>query len=270
MEHDTSTDGGAGATGVESAARFIAYEIWDNPGFTLEPAPAKRGWMDEFPHRVPYRCLPINMANQAGWVVRTPVGFSVTWNGKHELDAVHITFLDRLRSDQERTLRGFIKSNFGGGILTFAFPWLFRTPPGIGLWVRGPTNLFRHNARAIEGLVESDWAHAPFTMNWKIERRNDPAYFRAGDSVCMLTPFPLDLLEGLTPEVRRLSEEPELHERFEKARRERNETLRKAFQEKQQGFELNYMRGEQLDGQKWADHRTNFKLREFADLRAPR
>jgi hypothetical protein len=267
MDETTSLREGAGVRHDSGAERFTAYELWENPGFTIEPAPAKRGWMDEFPHRVPYRCLPINMANQAGWLVRTPVAFSVTWSGKHELDAIKITFLERLKPEREDVLRRHIKSNFGGGILTFAFPWLFRTPRGIGLWVRGPANLFRHNARAIEGLVESDWAHAPFTMNWKIERRNDPAYFRAGDSVCMLTPFPLDLLESLAPEIRRISDEPELHDRFERARRERNETLRKAYQEHARGFELNYMRGEQLDGEKWKDHRTNLKLHEFADRR---
>jgi hypothetical protein len=247
----------------QPVGRFTAYELWENPGFTLEPAPTRRQWMDDFPHRVPYRCLPINIANQAGWLVRTPVGFSVTWNGKHDLVGLKIAFLDNLSAAREEVLRRHIKSNFGGGIVTFAFPWLFRTPPGIGLWVRGPTNEFPPNARAIEGIVESDWAHSPFTMNWKLERRNDAAYFRAGDPVCMLTPFPLDLLESLQPEFRKISEEPELHARFETARRERQETIRNAMVEMKKGFELNYMRGNTLEGDTWADHRTNLKLKGF-------
>lgn len=242
---------------------FIAYELWENPGFTIEPAQMRRQWMDDFPHRVPYRCLPLDMANQAGWVVRSPVAFSVAWNGKHDLVGLKITFLDKLPAQREEALRRHIKSNFGGGIVTFTFPWLFRTPPGIGLWVRGPSNEFPHNARALDGLVETDWAHSPFTMNWKIERRNDPAYFRAGDALCMLTPFPLDLLESLRPEIRPIASDPGLLERWEAAKRERNETIRRAMEGAKQGFELNYMHGNQLDGDKWANHRTNLKLQDF-------
>lgn len=259
--------GDAPARAEEIPRGFIAYELPMNPGFVLEPAPARRQWMDDFPHRVPYRCLPINIANQAGWVVRGPAGFRVEWNGKHDLAGLKITFLESLDPRLEQQLRGYIKSNFGGGILTISMPWLFRTPPGVALWVRGPTNTFVDNAQAIEGIVESNWAHAPFTMNWKLTRRNAPAYFPKGDVICMVTPFPLDLLEGMDPQIRLINSEPELYERFRKAADERNATLRRAAEGGQQGFELNYMRGEQLDGSRWPNHKTNLKLREFADRR---
>jgi hypothetical protein len=250
------------AEGVSPNA-FVAYQLWDNPGFLLEPASPRRDWMDNFPHRVPYRCLPLNMANQAGWVVRSPVNFNVTWNGKHDLVGLKIDITDKIPKEQDIALRRHIKSNFGGGIVTMAFPWLFRTPPGIGLWVRGPSNEFPYNARALDGLVESDWAHAPFTMNWKIEKRNTAAYFRQGDALCVLTPFPLDLLESLEPQIRPISSNPELERRFETAAQERDETLRRAIEGHKQGFELNYMRGNDRDGGTWTNHRTNFKLRPF-------
>ncbi len=245
------------------ARTFIAYELWANPGFILEPGSPRRDWMDNFPHRVPYRCLPLNMANQAGWVIRTPVNFHVTWNGKHDLVGLKVDFTDKMPKEREAAFARHIRSNFGGGIVTFAFPWLFRTPPGIGLWVHGPANEFPYNARALEGLVESDWAHAPFTMNWKIEKRNTAAYFREGDVVCVLTPFPLDLLEGLEPRIMPIGANPALAARFEAAKQERDETLRRAMEGAKQGFELNYMRGQDLEGGTWANHRTNFKLRPF-------
>ena len=242
---------------------FIAYELWENPGFILEPASPRREWMDNFPHRVPYRCLPLNMANQAGWVIRTPVNFNVTWNGKHDLVGLKVDFTDKMPKEREAAFARHIRSNFGGGILTFAFPWLFRTPPGIGLWVHGPANEFPYNARPLAGLVESDWAHAPFTMNWKIEKRNTAAYFREGDVVCVLTPFPLDLLESLEPLIKPISSNPELEQRFLAAKQERNETLKRAMEGAKQGFELNYMRGKDLEGGTWSNHRTNFKLKPF-------
>ncbi|MCW5775501.1 MAG: hypothetical protein KIS87_03520 [Phycisphaeraceae bacterium] len=262
-EQTASVSGAPPARPLVGEAAFIAYETLPNPGFVLEPGTQRRAWMDEFTARVPYRCLPLNMANQAGWVVRTHVGFSVTWSGKDDIAALKISYMDRLSDQEINRLGGYIKSNFGDGIVTMLFPWLFRTPPGIGLWVHGPANTFVHNAQPLEGIVETDWACAPFTMNWKILKRNDPAYFQKGDVLCMLTPFPLDLLESLRAEVRPIESDPELHARYKAAIEERRRTFQRAIQQGEQGFELNYMRGQTPDGDRWANHRTNLKLRAF-------
>ena len=61
---------------------LIAYEVGPNPGYALEVAPKARPWMDAFPGRFAYRCLPMVMANQSGWIIRCPLNFSAKWNGK--------------------------------------------------------------------------------------------------------------------------------------------------------------------------------------------
>lgn len=143
-----------------------AFQVGPNPGYEIVTSSPRRTWMDEFPDRVPYRCLPLAMANQAGWLVKCPVTFSAKWNGKMGTDATKIEF----EEEPERFGRT-IRSHFGGGIITFTLPWLFRTSPGYGIWVHGAPNWPMDNLQALEGVVETDWSHMTFTMNWKIMRR---------------------------------------------------------------------------------------------------
>lgn len=251
--------------------KLIAFEFHHNPGFLLEPASPRRDWMDEFPFRAPYRCLPLVMANQGGWVIRTPIAFTVNWKGKPGLASLTIDYPEPFADPfMQKSIERSISSHFGGGIFTINFPWLFRTDKGIGLWVHGPANEHRHNAYPLQGIVETDWAHSTFTMNWQITKRSTPVYFKKDDVLCVLTPFPLDLLESMQPEIRSISEEPELLKKLEAAAAERQETLRQyqPLMETDGRFELNYMRGETRDdGARAEGHRTNFKLHEFADRR---
>ncbi len=60
---------------------FIAYELHPNTTTLIEPAPIARDWMDATPVRHPYRCLPLVIANQAGWILRSPAAFRAYWYG---------------------------------------------------------------------------------------------------------------------------------------------------------------------------------------------
>jgi hypothetical protein len=146
--------------------------------------------MDETHQKIAYRCLPLIAANQAGWIVRCPANFTATWSGKIDNYGIRITYAD----DSAHLTRTAL-SHFGSGVLTFVLPWLFRTPPGFGLLIRGITNEAKENAVALDGVVETDWSPYTFTMNWKLVRPDVPVQFKKGDAVCMLQPFALDLLE---------------------------------------------------------------------------
>ena len=146
--------------------------------------------MDQTYQKIAYRCLPLIAANQAGWIVRCPANFTATWSGKIDNYGIRIDY-----AADSTHLRGTALSHFGSGVLTFVLPWLFRTPPGFGLLVRGATNEVRENAVALDGVVETDWSPYTFTMNWKLLRPDVPVRFNKGDAVCMLQPFALDLLE---------------------------------------------------------------------------
>jgi len=247
---------------AESGVELIAYELTPNPGYVLEPAKPVRDWMDKAPGKTPYRCLPMVMANQGGWVIRSPAAFNVSWNGKADTSGLKVSI-----TDPQYKGAPFVVSNFGMGIITLQFPWMFRTPPGVGLWVHGPPNEPRDNLTALEGLVETDWIETPFTMNWKIQRRNSPVYFQRGDAVCMLTPFPMDLLETVEPRFRLLSDNPELMESVLQHRKRRLEMVKNqtvaSSQDGKTDWEKTYVKGQRADGSKTEEHRTNFKLRPF-------
>ena len=54
------------------AVELTAHVVRSTEGWTLEPAPLQRDWMDQTVSRAAYRCLPMAMANQAGWLIRCP------------------------------------------------------------------------------------------------------------------------------------------------------------------------------------------------------
>src|SRR5207247_1680535 len=111
----------------------------DNVGWganwALEPAPMRRAWMDAQPYA--YQCPPLAVANQWGWQILCPTDVLVAWDGTPDPPGV------RIRVDPRYSAA--IKSQFGQGIVTFGPPWLFRTPTGWNLHVKGPSNHWKPN-----------------------------------------------------------------------------------------------------------------------------
>jgi hypothetical protein len=163
---------------AEDTLALTAYRTDLTDGPAPEPADRRRAWMDASYHRFAYRCLPMPMANQAGWWVRNDADFVVRWDGGQDRSALTIRPTD---GGRPATAAG----HFGQGILTFPFRLLFRAPPGWNLLVRGPADLPKDGAPALEGLVETDWAVSTFTMNWQITRPDTDVEFRAGEPICM-------------------------------------------------------------------------------------
>ncbi len=244
---------------MPSDRSFIAYRIHDVPAnMGLHAAALERDWMSDAAQRFPYRCLPLNIANQNGWMLTCPTAFRVYWYG------------GPLPSDLEVSFEGpadpSVVSHFGAGVLTFSLPYLFRTPPGLNLWVKGPSNWIKDGIQPLEGIVETDWATSTFTMNWKLTRPNEWVTFEKGDPICMLVPIPRGLLEGLEPEIVLLSSEPELLARYKVW-----EASRSGFLEGlkvldpdtvKQGWQKDYFRGKTEQGT-FEPHQTRVDLKEF-------
>jgi hypothetical protein len=236
-----------------------AYATNTTEGWALESASPKREWMDTAPQKLPYRCLPMIMANQAGWIVRCPIGFKASWTGGEGLDSLKLEF-----GDGPASARTQVNSNFGMGIITFRIPWIFRTSRGYGLLARGPANYWIDGVIPLEGLVETDWSPASFTMNWKILRRNNPVWFKRGDPICMLVPTPLDLLDTVEPAFRNIDENPQLKEDFEAFNAARWAQVRGQLEQGVDMWKRDYLRGHLPDGTPVNEHRTNFKLKPFS------
>lgn len=145
----------------------------------LRPSPSRRAWMDEHEHA--YHCLPMVIANQWGWQVTCPTDVRATWDGTPGPEGL------RVEVDPQYTPA--IKSQFGTGILTFSPPWLFRTPPGWDLYLKGPSNRWKPNAHPLEGVIETWWLNYTFTINWKLIEPGTIA-FAKGESLGQLVPVP--------------------------------------------------------------------------------
>jgi hypothetical protein len=160
-----------------------------------------------------------------------------------------------------------ILSHFGSGVITFSLPYLFRTPRGINLWVKGPSNYYKDGVHPLEGIVETDWLAATFTMNWKLTRPDYPVRFERGEPICMVVPVPRGLAESLEPVYAPIATNPELEREYrewERSRQRFNARLEMRQPDAvQRGWQRDYTKGLTPSGSRAEEHQTRLELREF-------
>ncbi|WP_253161529.1 DUF6065 family protein [Stieleria tagensis] len=241
---------------------LIAYEIYQPNDMPLIPAPINRPWMDNTPKRFAYRCLPLTIANQAGWFICNPRSFSARWNGGQKLGDVTIVF-DESPPDTR------ITSLFGQGTITFNMPFLFRTPQGMNLWVKGPTNWPKDAAAPLEGIVETDWTNATFTMNWKLTRPGQLVRFERGEPICMVLPYPRNLLNEIQPVKMPLDCNQEVSEAYQRWSDERNEfhaKIRDGDEDAtKRGWQKDYFQGRDPGADRFEGHQTKMGVKPFSN-----
>lgn len=238
---------------------FIAYELYADQQYAIESAPIARDWMDQAHLRFPYRCLPLVIANQCGWVLLSPASFRVYWYGGPEKTDVEVQF------DGPPDSR--IISHFGVGTVTFSIPYLFRTPPGINLWVKGPANHIKDGIQPLEGIVETDWLMSTFTMNWKLTRICEWVSFKKDEPFCMLVPLPRGLPESLIPKRVPIEADAALHAKYLEWQTSRSGFLTglasRDPEAVKQGWQKDYFQGKTAEGGTFYGHQTRLHIREF-------
>ena len=242
--------------------KLECFALTDEPP-RLIPARATREWMDAFPSRHAYRCLPLAIANAHGWEILSPAAFSIQWNGGEE--AKDITFVVK---DDFPWLEHFAMSNFTHGIVTFHTGYLFRTPPGWNLYASGPVNEPKDGIAPLTGVIETDWLPYPFTMNWQLTRPGEVT-FQKDEPFCFVFPVPQNLVTDVTPEIHELSEDPVLKDQYEAWRTRRQDFMAKfkAGDEEtlRQAWQRFYFRGELPSTGEIVDRHVN-KLRVDAPV----
>lgn len=244
----------------DSTLEMTAFEI-NRPGFDcLVPAPINRDWMDATPERFAYRCLPLAIANQSGWTIRCPSSFSALWNGGPGVSDTTVV------SDETPPDR-HISSLFGGGTISFNISWLFRTPRGVNLWVKGPANTPKDGVSPLEGVVESDWISSTFTMNWKLTRADHLVRFERGEPICTIVPIPRGFLEQFAPVIRPIASDPHLHDAFLKWSQSRDEFIDKVAKRDpetiRRQWQKDYFLGRDPGTPEFDEHQTKLNVRPF-------
>jgi Family of unknown function (DUF6065) len=243
--------------------RLIAYYRGSKPAMRIVPASRWRDWMNATVKRNANRCLPLLVANEVGWFLLNERPFTATWSGGETIYDVEIAY-----AGAKPALPA--SSNFGSGILTFRIPYLFRTPPGWDLHVRGPTNLPRDGIAPLDGIVETDWALATFTMNWKFTRPGS-VVFDAGDPFCMVIPHRRHDVERFEPELRPAEEDVDVARGWEAFGQSRLDIGVKKFlaeftnahADSREAWEGDYFRGKTTEGAAAPEHVTRRRLKPF-------
>jgi hypothetical protein len=244
--------------------QFVAWQCVERAP-VLRSAEQERAWMSAAPERFPYRCLPLVIANSFGWDAINPVTFIATWNGGVRLEDIVIRY-------PTETSLNFVQSHFGSGVLTFTLGHLFQTSPGINLYVKGPSNWPKDGLQALEGIVETDWCPATFTMNYLFTKPNHPVTFEAGEPYCRFFPIPRYMTESIQPELRLLSDNPGLeaqHLAWRKSRDQFNKGLnkRESVYVKKKWQRDYFLGGGREDWPDFEEHQIKLNQPEFTDLR---
>ena len=243
---------------MKDKLEITAYEVVAEP-MPIRSTDRRREWMDQTNERFAYRCLPLAMANQMGWEVLSPVGFTARWNGKDGLDAIAIKF-DREPSE-------LVGSHFGYGVLTFSLGYLFRTTKSHNILVKGPANQPKDGIAPLEGLIETDWTPFTFTMNWQFTRKRHKVRFEEGEPVCTILPYPRHYLGKFQPRRKNVNENAKLYSQYVKWREDRiafNEGLKQPGSEAAKaGWQRTYMKGEDQEGNTFTGHQTKIRILDF-------
>ncbi len=249
---------------IGGALPLIAYERGGAGEVSIVVGELERAWMNETPNRFAYRCLPLLIANQSGWMILNTHRFAATWNGGPGLDSITVEYFDYVPG-----MTRYALSHFGSGVLTFSVPYLFRTPPGFNMHVRGPANQPKDGIVALEGIVETDWSDATFTMNWRFTRPNQRVVFEEDEPIAMISPVRRGDVERFRPVFRALETDKQTEAgfiAFNQSRAEFNKGIQTNDPEAvKAGWQRHYMRGETTAGKRASEHQTAVTLARFVE-----
>ena len=250
--------------------KLLCHAINDYPPKIIAARPDRK-WMDDFPERHPYRCLPLAIANAHGWEVLCPVPIEIEWNGGPAAEDLTIRALKPMPGN--RLLDHFCRSNFTRGIVTFHLDYIFQTDPEWDLLATGPVNEPKDNAYPLTGIMETDWLAYPFTMNWQVMRPGR-VVFEENEPYCFIFPIKKQALVDCEPEIHRVEDDAERNRQLLMLSNERDEFLKKFTagdpETHKKGWLKHYFIGQHPDGTPVEGHINKLRLKEPVDRRSPK
>jgi len=183
------------------------YTLSDNKSrFKIEPAPTKREYLDQT-SGFAYNCLPLNIANQYGWVVNNPEKFTATWDGCAGKEAITIATNNKAYNAAQ--------SHFGFGVLTISVDFIIKTSPNISIYIRGFTNHVKENLFPMDAIVETDWLPFTFTFNYQFHNAGSVT-FEKDEPLFMFFPVERKFIESFEINYKDINMNKELKNDYEK------------------------------------------------------
>ncbi len=217
----------------------------------IKPASVKRDWMDDT-YGMAYHCLPLNIANQYGWICHNIKTFTATWNGGMSQDSLSI-----MQENGEPTRIAL--SHFGHGIITIPTDFLIKTPENVSIYIRGVSNYNYENVYPLDGIVESDWLPFTFTMNYKFTKPGSIT-FKKGDPIFMFFPIDRTYIENFDIVQKSIFSNTELMNKYSKYGEARSDYIKNDTTNKGQKF---YVTGNVVDEKATiSNHKRKLKLKK--------
>jgi hypothetical protein len=158
-----------------------------------------------------------------------------------------------------------VSSRFGMGTVTIQNRWTFRTPPGINLMTVSPPNYYLDGITHLTAAVETDNLRRDFTFNLKITRRDFEIFIPAGTPIGCVLPYPRHFVDRFrVVNAADVLDRDVIETERQTARlfgREREVDDPK----KPHGIGGRYWRGEDVYGNKFADHQLRLDNVERSD-----
>lgn len=206
----------------------------------LEPNTKFRPWFKQ--HF--YFCLPLSMANQHTFIVRSLSGLMLRWSGGTENSDLSV-----FQMHDTESLQTF-ESHFGNGILTVQHQFTLRTPKQVNLMVKEPPNYPINGVSFMNGVVETDQLRRDFTFNLKVTAKNTDIYIPKNTPIGAVMPVPRYFHDKFSSKV---VEDEELLKVYRDTLTYYNEE-RKIEYDSGGKPSLRYLHGEDIFGNKFHDH----------------
>lgn len=226
------------------------------PIFEIVPATAKRSWMDKTDGNA-YRCVPLNVANQYGWNVLSPVDFSAEWDGGEESSSLVVKILEPVNFS-------IASSDFGHGILSIIPDFIVRTSSATSIYVRGVPNQISNGLQPLDAIVETDWLPFTFTFNYKFTKPGK-LIIKRGQPLFMFFPIQRGFIDSFKTSERHIESNEDLYNDYKKYSKLRD-AQNSGFMENSKNRGT-YGRGKLFDKEfDIVDHQKKLNLPEFKSV----
>jgi hypothetical protein len=209
----------------------------------------KRDWFT--PHF--YRCLPLSIANQYGYVLTLPFDIELLWDGSEGPNGLSI-------ATSEKNIFFNIESHFGHGIATITTPFFIKTPKNVNIMTINPPNYILPNITVLNGVVETDNLRGAFTFNIKLQTPGIVTKIEKGTPVSGIIPIPRYFADGFSlKDAADIFTDQEISEEFQAYKDHsilRNNGNTQAESENKYTPDRLYMRGLDVYGNKFPDHQV--------------
>ena len=133
-----------------------------------------------------YYCLPVNIGNQYGFVLKSAYTFDAVWDGSTmNPNDITVTIYDDDGLDMQSIAPGFAE-----GVLTIQNRFHLKTPLGVNLMTIQPPNTFIPGMYVMTGVIETDQIRRDFSFNIKMTDPGRVVRVNRGDDIAAFIPIP--------------------------------------------------------------------------------